>query len=84
MGASCSFYVPFQAGFASLAWLFFAQLGEPAKKRVGEEKEEGWLSLPQLVDRQGGFDIFGILDGALNYGIILRTIVMNIIAVKLY
>ena len=42
------------------------------------------MSLPQLVDRQGGFDIFGILDGALNYGIILRTIVMNIIAVKLH
>jgi len=36
--------------------------------------------LPHFVDRQGGFDIFAILDGALNYGIILRTIVINIIA----
>jgi len=68
---------------ASLAWIFFSQLGEPAsRKRVGEqgEQQEGWLSLPHLVDRQGGFDIFAILDGALNYGIILRTIVLNIIA----
>merc|ERR1711874_482433 len=70
---------------ASLAWIFFSQLGEPTtttKKRVGEQedKQDGWLSIPNLVDRQGGFDIFGILDGALNYGIILRTIVLNIIA----
>ena len=71
---------------ASLAWIFFSQLGEPAsRKRVGEqgEQQEGWLSLPHLVDRQGGFDIFAILDGALNYGIILRTIVINIIAVRI-
>ena len=47
------------------------------------EQQEGWLSLPHLVDRQGGFDIFAILDGALNYGIILRTIVLNIIAVRI-
>ena len=70
-----------QAAFASMAWIFFSQLGEPSKRRKSEEKKDDWLFLP-VVDRQDGFDVFGLLDGALNYGVILRTIVLNIIAVS--
>ena len=64
-----------------MAWIFFSQLGEPSKRRKSGENKEDLLILP-VVDRQGGFDVFGLLDGALNYGIILRTIVLNIIAVS--
>ena len=64
-----------------MAWIFFSQLGEPSKRRKSGENKEDLLFLP-VVDRQGGFDVFGLLDGALNYGIILRTIVLNIIAVS--
>ena len=65
-----------QAGLASTAWFALSRWGEPAASRQGGPQQ-------QLVDRQAGLDVTGLLDGALNYAIILRTIVLNIIAVSL-
>ena len=65
-----------QAGLASTAWFALSRWGEPAASRQGEPEQ-------QLVDRQAGLDITGLLDGALNYAIIFRTIVLNIIAVSI-